>query len=92
VPAGFGTNVIRKHQEDYVARAWAQVKELFKTNRLVRNAVFAMETVTGIQKNFVSRLGAVEMLTIFASVMKKVKGSPTTLSHQLANSPIPPLP
>jgi hypothetical protein len=90
VPSGFGTNVIRKHQEDYVARAWAQVKTILAANRLVRNAVFAMETVAAIQKNFVSRLPAAEMLAIFAPVMKKVKGSPTTLFHQLVNSPIPP--
>jgi hypothetical protein len=90
VPSGFGTNVIRKHQEDYVARAWAQVKAILATNRVIRHTVFAMETVAALQKNFVSRLPAAEMLAIFAPVMKKVKGSPTTLFHQLRSSPIPP--
>ena len=90
VPSGFGVNVVQKYQEDYVARAWEQVKRILDANRRIRLSVFAMATVQAIQNNFVSRLNAPEMFNIFAPVMKKVKGSSTTLYNQLENSNIPP--
>jgi len=90
VPSGFGTSVIQKNQEDYVARAWEQVKKILAANRIIIRSVFAMETVRAIQTNFVQRLAPAEMLAVFAPVLKKVKGSPTTLFHQLTNSIVPP--
>ena len=90
VPSGFGVNVIQKDQEDYVARAWAQVKKILDANVRVRLTVFAMTAVRAIQSNFVDHLSSPEKFSIFAPVMKKVKGSPTTLYNQLQNSNIPP--
>jgi len=90
VPSGFGINVIQKNQEDYVARAWEQVKKILAANRVILHSVFAMETVRAIQTNFVQRLAPAEMLAVFSPVLKKVKGSPTTLFHQLSNSTVPP--
>ena len=90
VPSGFGVNVVQQNQEDYVARAWAQVKKILDANLRIRLSVFAMTAVQAIQTNFVDHLSAPEKFTIFASVMKKVKGSPNTLYNQLENSNIPP--
>lgn len=90
VPAGFGTNVVKKNQEDYVARAWAQVKKVLDANRRILFTIFSMESMQALHTNFVSVLKPAQMLTIFAPVMKKVKGSPTTLHHQLSNSTLPP--
>jgi hypothetical protein len=89
VPSGFGVNVVQKNQEDYVARAWAQVKNILAANRRIRDAVFSMMTVKAIQTNFVDLLKPPELFTVFAPLLKKVKGSPTTLFHQLENSNIP---
>jgi hypothetical protein len=90
VPSGFGVNVVQKNQEDYVARAWDQVKKILDANLRVRLSVFAMTAVQAIQANFVDHLTAIEKFTIFTPVLKKVKGSPTTLFNQLENSNIPP--
>lgn len=90
VPAGFGVNVVHKHQEDYVARAWQQVKRILDANRKIVFSVFSIASVQAIQTNFVNLLRPVEMLAVFAPVMRKVKGSATTLHHQLENSTIPP--
>lgn len=90
VPAGFGTNVVQKNQEDYVARAWEQVQRILDANRRILFTVFSMQTVQAIHQNFVARLQPLQMIGFLAPVMKKVKGSPATLQHQLANSPIPP--
>lgn len=89
VPSGFGVNVIQKTQEDYVARAWAQVKKILDANIRIRLSVFAMTTVKAIQSNFVDHLTASEKLAFFAPVLKKVKGSTTTLYNQIENSTVP---
>jgi len=89
VPSGFGVNVVQKHQEDYVARAWEQVKKILDANRRIFFSVFSMATAQAITTNFVEKLKPAEMLTLFAPVTKRVKGSATTLHHQLANSTIP---
>jgi hypothetical protein len=89
VPAGFGVRVVQANQEAYVARAWEQVKRILDLNRRVQLTVFAMSAVQAIQRNFVSRITPAETLALFAPVLKKVKGSPTTLHQQLTTSTIP---
>jgi hypothetical protein len=90
VPAGFGTNVVQKNQEDYVARAWDQVQRILDANRRILFTVFSIQTVQAIQQNFVATLQPLQKISFLAPLLKKVKGSPATLQHQLANSPIPP--
>ena len=36
VPAGFGTRVIQKHQEEYMNVAWQQIGDVLAVNRLIR--------------------------------------------------------
>lgn len=43
VPAGFGTAVVQKHQEDYMTAAWKQVGEVLEANRKIRLAQLALE-------------------------------------------------
>jgi len=90
VPSGFGVNVVQKNQEDYVARAWEQVKRILDANRRIFLTVFSMSTAQAITANFVSVLKPAELLTVFAPLTRKVKGSPTTLRHQIENSNLPP--
>ncbi len=89
VPSGFGVNVIQKTQEDFVARAWDQVRKILDANIRIRLSVFAMTAVKAIQVNFVDHLAISEKLAVFSPVLRKVKGSPTTLAHQIANSGLP---
>ncbi len=44
VPAGFGTGVIQKNQEDYMAAAWKQVGDILEANRKIRLAQLAKES------------------------------------------------
>jgi hypothetical protein len=39
--AGLGTNVIKKNQEDYMRRAWLQVKQINEANDKIRKAALA---------------------------------------------------
>lgn len=44
VPAGFGTNVVQKNQEEYMDNAWAQIGKVLEANRKIRQAQLAKET------------------------------------------------
>jgi hypothetical protein len=87
--SGFGTNVIQKNQDGYMARAWAQVQKILEANRKILFAAFAMNFVQAIKKNFTEKLSAEKTLIFFSPLLKKVKGSPTTLHYQLQQSTLP---
>src|SRR5262249_45483006 len=52
VSAGLGTRVIQTNQEDYVARAWAQVTTILDANRRIMLARLTMEAVKRMQTSF----------------------------------------
>jgi len=89
VPSGFGTNVIQKNQEDYMARAWAQVQKILEANKKINLAAFAMMFATKIQENFISKLEPEKTITFLAPLLTKVKGSPNTLHYQMEESRLP---
>ncbi len=84
--AGFGTRVIQAHQERFMARAWAQVQRILDANRKLLYGAFSMHVTEVLQKGFTHRLDASRTLLLFGPVLKKVKGSPTTLFRQVADS------
>jgi hypothetical protein len=90
VPAGFGTRVIQEGQEGYVARAWEQVKRILEANRQIRLVGWAMQVSTVLYASFAQRLDAAEKVVFFGPLLSKVKGSPTTLAHQMGESTLPP--
>lgn len=86
VSAGIGTRVVQTHQEDYVARAWAQVNRILAMNRRIRAGRFAMETATTMQASFFTKITAANLLSVASPVMKKVRGSSVTLHRLVADS------
>ncbi|WP_027155704.1 hypothetical protein [Mesorhizobium sp. WSM2561] len=86
VPAGFGTRVVQRHQEDYVARAWAQVRQILAMNRRMKLGRFAMETAKTMHATFFANVSAVTLLTVAKQVTKKVMGSPTTIHYLVGAS------
>jgi hypothetical protein len=90
VPAGFGVRVVREHQESYVARAWKQVQKVLEANRIIRLAAYAMRASEATYRNFADRLSPERTMTFFSPVLRKVRGSPTTLQHMMDQSTLPP--
>ncbi|HEX8905075.1 MAG TPA: hypothetical protein VF771_09560, partial [Longimicrobiaceae bacterium] len=90
VSAGFGVRVVQENQENYVARAWAQVQKVLEGNRIVRLLAFAMQASRAMHENLAARMAPAEKLTFFAPVLRKVRGSPTTLHHLMGESTLPP--
>jgi hypothetical protein len=90
VPAGLGTSVIQKNQVDYMARAWQQVQRILEANRLALFASFSLYFAEAVKKNFISKLDSRKAVVFFSPLLKKIKGSPTTLHQQMLDSAVPP--
>jgi len=89
VPAGFGVSAVQQNQESYVARAWAQVQQVLNANRVIRLASYAMRASQAVYANFAVRLPAERAVAFFSPVLRKVRGSPTTLHHLMGESTLP---
>jgi hypothetical protein len=89
VPAGFGTRVVQKGQEGYVARAWAQVQKVMEANSRIRLVSWAMRVAQAQQTNLSGGMANASKLIFFAPLLSKVRGSPTTLRGQLDQSMLP---
>ena len=90
VPAGFGVSVVRENQESYVARAWAQVQAVLAANRVIRLVAYAMRASQALYVNLAASFAPEQAVAFFAPVLRKVRGSPTTLQHLLNASTLPP--
>jgi hypothetical protein len=90
VPAGFGVSVVRESQESYVARAWAQVQQVLAANRMIQLAAYAMRVSESVYQNLGAKFSAERTVTFFGPVLRKVRGSPTTIQHLLNTSTLPP--
>ncbi|MFD3458313.1 hypothetical protein ACFWVM_01245 [Nocardia fluminea] len=86
VPAGLGTRVIQTNQEDYVARAWAQVTQILAMNRRMALGRIAMEAARTMHATFFTKLRPATLLTVAKPVTKKAMASPTTIHHVIAKS------
>ncbi|MCP3994241.1 MAG: hypothetical protein GY722_04125, partial [bacterium] len=90
VSAGFGVRVVCEHQENYVARAWDQVRKILEANRVIHYVAYAMRASETLYVNLAAKLSAGQAVIFFSSVLRKVRGSPTTLQHLLNQSKLPP--
>lgn len=89
VSSGLGTTVIQKGQDGYMSRAWTQVQKILEANRKILFAAFSMNVVQAVKNNFTGKLMQEKALIFFSPILKKVKGSPTTLHYQIQQSTIP---
>ena len=62
VAAAFGTLVVQKNQEAFMARAWAQYGELFSANRFRYRAQFMREVLTATQDKHLAPLADAALL------------------------------
>jgi hypothetical protein len=85
-PAGFGTRVVQTHQEDYVARAWAQVTQVLAMNRRLKLGRWAMETTLPLHRSLLAKVPPAVLLTVAKPVTRKVMGSPTTVAQVVTDS------
>ena len=88
-PAGAGTQVIQKDQENLMQQAWTQLGELLQANQKIRQLQLAwMSSYVMFQKNILPQ--SQDQLMVFTqAVQSRVLGSPTTIARQVAESRLP---
>ena len=62
--AAFGTLVVQKNQEDFMARAWAQFGELFEANRYRSRAQLFREVLTAMEAKHFEPVTQEKYLTV----------------------------
>ena len=84
VAAGFGTDVVKKNQEDYMDAAWEQVGDILAANRRLRLANLAQATsLVWHSKHLggVRALSPERALAMMAPVQRRVVAGGFTLRH-----------
>ena len=92
VAAAFGTLVIQKNQEDFMARAWAQYGDLFRANRYRYRAQLMREVLTSLDVKHLTPLAAarhVATTSLAHARMRSADGSPLTVRGLIAASALP---
>jgi hypothetical protein len=84
--AGFGTRVIQTYQEDYVARAWTQIKKILDFNRRIKFIAYTMATAKVMHATIMTKLPVAMLLAVVRPVTSKVLGSPVTIHKQMDDS------
>ncbi|HMG93705.1 MAG TPA: hypothetical protein VK589_26790 [Chryseolinea sp.] len=89
VPAGFGTRVIQKNQENYMRKAWAQVQKIIDANRKIKHTVLYMKVALQFTQKTFSQVSPTHLLAMSRPVLGRIMGSPTTILHQVQESRLP---
>jgi hypothetical protein len=89
VPAGFGGQVVRLHQDDYMGRAWAQLGDVLAANQLIRRAQLALAASHRIFTRSLLPLPPDQLLATTHAVLSRIRGSPVTLHEHVRRSRIP---
>ena len=88
-PAGAGTQVIQKDQENLMQQAWSQLGDLLRANQKIRQLQLGlMSSFVMYQKNILPQTPD-QLLTFTQAVQSRVLGSPTTIAKQIEESRLP---
>lgn len=88
-PAGVGTQVIQKDQENLMQQAWSQLGDLLRANQKIRQLQLGlMSSFVMYQKNVLPQ-SSDQLLTFTQPVLARVLGSPLTIARQVQESRLP---
>lgn len=71
--AGFGTNVIKKNQENYMDRAWGQYGDILEANRKLIQSQFVERFSANLYKNKILKLSDEKLLQETFTIHSRVK-------------------
>ena len=88
-PAGVGTQVVQKDQENLMQQAWSQLGDLLRANQKIRQLQLGlMSSFVMYQKNILPQTSD-QLLTFTHSVQSRVLASPVTIAKQVQESRLP---
>ncbi len=73
IAAGFGAEVVRRNQEDYMDRAWKQYESLFETNDYLRKIAFSVAVNEGLMNRHFRQMQSWQLTTISEGVQTVVR-------------------
>src|SRR6185295_3717940 len=85
-PAGMGTLVIQKGQEEYMKLAWQQIGEILAVNRKIHFVQMAVKASQAAYEKHLAPLPDARALPVLSPVFSKVMGSPVTVSRLVRES------
>ncbi|SFU60491.1 hypothetical protein [Nitrosospira multiformis] len=88
-PAGAGTQVVQKDQENLMQQAWSQLGDLLRANQKIRQLQLGlMSSFVMYEKNVLPQSN--DQLMVFTQlVQSRVMGSPMTIAKQVQESRLP---
>ena len=89
VPAGMGSLVVQKNQENYVKKAWEQVGDVISANQKIRLSQLSMLTSLQLHRKHLTNLEEETSLSVVGSMSKKVITDGTTAYFAVQQSLIP---
>lgn len=92
-PAGFGTNVVQKYQEDYMEAAWKQVGKVLAGNQKIRYAQMALAASKVWQDKHLEpmmRAAPERYLMLAAPVQRRVLAEGLTVHQRFVEGVVPP--
>jgi len=89
VPAGFGTNIIKKHQEEYMHAAWEQLGDVLTINHIILLAQLAIEVSDFIYTKHFTTMSADKKILFTAPLQKRIVLDGKTVFNQVQNSTVP---
>jgi hypothetical protein len=90
--AAFGTLVVQKNQEEFMARAWKQYGELFEANKFRARAQLYREILAAIETKHLQTLRDEKLLSVTAPVHARVLATAetkTTVFGRIQTSALP---
>lgn len=93
VAAGFGGDVVRRNQEDYMEAAWAQVGDVLAHNRLAKVAQTWLSVNTAVESKTLAAINTrpTQLLTFTAPMQPRVTFDASTVRHARRSSRTPPV-
>ena len=86
--AGLGVRIVRRHQEDFMARAWETVAELRSINQTLQQAVYA-SLIAERWQGRVNQLESGALLTLTRAAHARIMPSTKTIWGQLQAATVP---
>jgi len=88
-PAGAGTQVIQKDQENLMQQAWSQLGDLMRANQKIRQLQLGLMSSFVLYEKNVLPQSTDQFMAFTQLVQSRVMGSPVTIAKQVQESLLP---
>lgn len=86
VPGGFGTNVVKTNQEDYMQRSWQQLGDVLAANQKIRQVQLAISSSQLLFSKHFLPLDTTHQVALTQQIHNRVLGSDTTIAAHVQQS------